>query len=139
MSQQRESDVAGKKRPTKQERDWFLDKLNEWRGRLFLHAWEIDATFRQDNKEGCDGVLAEVTVDPVYMLANIVVYKDFWDRSEERREKAIIHELCHCHTENMWNIARSLRNGVMYSECHIHDELEHLTQMFANCVMYGRK
>ena len=111
----------------KRVRQW----LEKWRTRLFLHEWFIrfdyPDTDPQPTMSGGE-VLAEAEVSVPYKMLTVKLYKPFFRKGLKTQEHSLVHELCHAHTQEMWDIAGSLRNGVMYHDYQVRDAVEALTQ-----------
>ena len=124
--------MTGNKPTATQERQ-LKRWLDKWRSRLFLHEWFVHFDYPEvcPDAHGSDlECLAEVSVDTVYkqMKIKIKIYAAFFKKSLKIQEHALVHELCHAHTQELWDIASSLRNGVMYHDYQIRDSVETLTQ-----------
>lgn len=123
------------KAPSDKSRKEVSRYIDKWRSRLFLHEWFIDVDYPKEDLVLDDGrsgdVLAEVDPDPVYKNARIKIYPAWFRKERKVREFAVVHELCHCHTQEMRGIAGSLKNGVLYHDHQIADANESLTQRVA--------
>ncbi len=114
-----------------------------WRHRLNLGEWHIDvqmqtANLQQDPQEPGD-CLADCSPDPVYLQATIRIFPAWGLRTPEKREAAIIHELCHCLTQEARDLINRSRmeNNVTQAETRI--TIERLTQRIANAVLWRDK
>jgi hypothetical protein len=112
-----------------------VDKiLAKWRPRLFLGEWSIDVQFPEEGPDGGVGydIVAECYPDPVYMIATIKVHKAWFKHPPKAREFAIAHELVHCHTQELWNIADRQANGYAIPRQMVTEAVERLTQRITN-------
>lgn len=116
--------------------------VEKWRGKLFLNEWYFDVqTMKQDEYEtfgvGVGEPLCRVSVDPVYLTAVIQVFPAFFRKSTDVQEQAIVHEMCHCFTQEAWNAMRNLIAGNIVTEREQREIVERLTQRITNAVYYG--
>lgn len=118
----------------KAKRKFCKDIVNKWRSRLFLGEWFIDLCYASTDKDEQPGgrPAAECRADPVYMQATITIYPCFWNSDVDRRIHMLVHELCHCHTQSVWNIIKNFSNGFYTVPDDVHAEIEILTQRMAN-------
>jgi hypothetical protein len=123
--------------PTPKERKEIQRLIDKWRPRLFLSEWYFNLEYPTENcsnKEGYN-TLADISPDVVYLNALIRVYPAFFKKSKQAQEEAIVHELCHCITQYLWDTALRLRNGYNVHEMAIQDEVERATQRIANVAL----
>jgi hypothetical protein len=115
-------------------RKWARATLEKARARLFLDEWHIDLVLAKKDKEMQNGgrPAAECWADPVYMQATITLYPCFWNSHLARREHIIKHELNHCHTQRIWDMAHGFLNGQFCTPEEIRKEIESLTQRITN-------
>lgn len=113
--------------------------IEKWRGRLFLRGWFVDTRFVDEDKpiEGCPGssVYAEVHVDHVYLRAHITVFPCWRAAPKDVREHVIVHELCHCLTQQAWDAISKLRDGVLVTAQEAREIIEKLTQRISYVAM----
>lgn len=96
----------------KAEVDRLIDK---WRPLLFLSAWTIDLKYAgeaDDDDSEVAATAADICADWVYSQATITFYPGYFKELEWKREKLLVHELCHCITEP----TRFLSKAVMCGE-----------------------
>lgn len=120
-------------KPTDKQRKEVTKIVEKWRRRLFLHEWFVDVSYAKEDIR-CDGpgeVVASIESDPVYKNAEITIYPAWFTRSPKRRELALVHELCHCHTQAVANNMHNMRNGTQVFDHDIRDHIEELTQRMA--------
>lgn len=122
-------------KPSKKLAHKWIDK---WRHILLLNEWHFDLFYPDKDHADCD-VMADINVDPVYLRAAINLYPKWFRASEYDAEHALVHELCHCFTQELWNAAKSLQRGVIYHEHHLSDCAERLTQRITNAMFADRK
>lgn len=117
--------VAGK--------DVVANLIQEWRPKLLLQGWEINVEYMGMDKDGRsssdpDRPSADVNPDPVYMKAHIRIYPRFFELDEHQQRECIVHELVHCHTCSLANIALNFLDGEFTDKGTITAEYEQLTQ-----------
>lgn len=119
---------------TKAQRQFCKRVINKWRSRMFLGEWFIDLVFESADMDSQPGGRPSATcwADPVYMQATITVYPCFWNAPIDRRIHMLVHEMAHCHTQSMWNVAKCLHMGELITPDNIRCEIENLTQRIAN-------
>lgn len=125
-------------KPTSAQTREVLKILDKWKRKLLLNEWFIDTIFPAEYCEGTpDGynVLADTSVDPVYLNAKIRFYPAFFEAPNDVREHAVVHELCHCLTQEAWDNMGKLYRGEMVSGCQQRDIIERLTQRISNVAM----
>jgi len=112
--------------------------LQTWRRRLLLNEWyfNLDYPLQDVGMSDDRSVLCEVSVDPVYLKANIKVFPAWFTRSKDVREHALVHEMCHCFTQEVWNLMDSQHNGVTVHAHMQRDSIERLTQRITNAVFW---
>lgn len=115
--------------------------VEKWRPRLFLGEWHISLSYPKEDVEarGSGQCLAEVSVNPVYMNAVISIYPALFKKTNEVQEHAIVHELCHCLTQEVWELMDMQHRGAAVGEHFQRESVERLTQRIANAVFYGPK
>lgn len=112
--------------------------VSEFQKRLNLHTWKFELRFHDKDKfdhKSSSWSCAEIWADPVYKKAQI----DFYPKLLEQRDTVgvsvfrdmICHEMCHCLTEWLSNIAKCR----FLVEWEIMDECENLTQKIAVIVL----
>ena len=114
--------------------------IEKWRPKLFLGEWHFDVQHAKeaDPTDAHDlDTLACVNADPVYKLAVITVYPAWYAKRPDVREHAIVHEMCHCLTEEVWRLAQRLQEGYAIHPNLVHEAVEKCTQRIANAVFYG--
>jgi len=105
--------------------------VNKWRKWLLLNEWHYDIDFAEEDD---DGTIATIDVNEVYLKARITFYPVFFTRSKEKQERTVIHELCHCLTEKVWNMMDQQHNGYLHHKLQQKDAIETLTQRICNAV-----
>jgi hypothetical protein len=108
--------------------------IEKWRPRLFLGEWFIELLFPEEDLGSENGysTLANVCADPTYLNAKIQVFPAFFAAPKDVREHAIVHELCHCLTQEAWDTAGRMRDGGLVNESELTKVVERLTQRIAN-------
>lgn len=124
------------KKPSLKKRKEISSMINKWRGNLLLDEWYIDVSYIQDDldNDDCAYTNADITADPVYLRAKIRLFPHFLEETLDVQERVILHELCHCHVQELWNIATKLKEGNLVHGGIISDIAERLTQRIANAV-----
>ena len=111
--------------------------LSKWKARLNLSEWQIEILHvnseAEDHKDdvGEGDTLARVFPDPVYLQAQIQLFPAFWKRTVREREAALVHELCHCITEELYNAVRASWRDEVVTRRDAGERLERLTQRIA--------
>lgn len=114
------------------ERDLIKKKIEYYRKRLNLHGWKFDITFSVNNKyEKWRNSMAEIVSDTIYQRWSVEIFPLLMTISRKHWkhmiDEAICHELAHCLTEWISNIASSR----FLQESEIEEEIEVLTQKIA--------
>lgn len=124
---------------SKKDRKRIQKIIEKWRPKLFLGEWFIDIQYPNEDRPevGVYEVIAEINADVKYMKALISVYPCWTDKNPLNQEMAIVHELCHCITQEMADIAHGQMNGVHYPSHVCTDAWERLTQRVCNVAMFG--
>lgn len=115
----------------------FLRILRKWQPKLFLQGWFFEVHFHYGSvkEQGDMHVLAEISVDTAYLKAHIHVYDAWFRAQKDIREHAIVHELCHCHTQDAWDNAGKLRDGFLVTDMELRNTIERLTQRISYIAM----
>ncbi len=125
------------------EREQFItEAVYKWRHKLFLTEWNIDVVQSKEEDTSPPGgtyTLADVHVIYPYKKATITIYPQFWHKDDETKEQALVHELCHCHTQDVWDVINSQHNGCLYPPHVVTDIIETLTQRMAIIAHSGDK
>jgi hypothetical protein len=103
--------------------------IKKWKSRMFLQEWMIEVKFAKEDR---DNFIADISACPVYLKAVITVYPCFKKLSADEKENAIIHELAHCHTQELFNLVERQGMGQMVPKDLAVEALERLTQRMAN-------
>lgn len=115
--------------------------VKKWRHKLFLGEWHFSFEVAKEDISG-DGngnVLAEISVNTVYMNAVIKTFPAYYRKSKEIQEHTIVHEMCHCITQDLWDAMDALINGRLITPKQQRDIIERTTQRIANLAFYGSK
>ena len=107
--------------------------MDKWRYRLLLNEWHFDLFYPDKELED---IVADINVDPVYLRAAINLYPKWFRSTDYDAEHSLVHEMCHCLTQELWNAAKSLQRGIVYHEHHLSDCAERLTQRITNAVFW---
>lgn len=113
------------------EKDRRIRKLiNKWRNALLLGEWEISHVFedRDGDETGGSRTVAEICVDYTYKNARITTFRNFWNYSHEEQDSIVCHELCHCHTQELWDFCIDFSNGRYHTPDDVWKAVETLTQ-----------
>lgn len=115
--------------------------IEKWRPKLFLGEWYFDVLYPPQPHPDSHMIdaMASISVNHVYMQAEISIYPGFFRAPADVREFAIVHELCHCHTQPMWNMATNLLDGQLITHKQSQEECERLTQRIANIAFWGKQ
>jgi len=126
--------------PTPKERKEVQRLINKWRPRLFLGEWYINLEYPTEDCSHKDGynTIADINTDTVYLNAKIRIYPAFFRKEKRVQEETIVHELCHIHTQELWDTALRLKNGYNVHEMAIQDSVEKTTQRVANIALNSK-
>jgi hypothetical protein len=115
--------------------------VNKWRSKLFLGEWYFSFCDAKEDitGDGNGNVIADISVNPVYMTAVIKTFPAYYRKDKDTQEHSIVHEMCHCITEESWDAMDALVNGRLVTPKQQRDIIERLTQRIANAVYYGKK
>ena len=127
------------KAPTKKQIAWVTKTLQTWREHLLLGEWYLHTAYMSDDIED-EHFLTNATInaDPVYLRAKIRIYPAFWKQDKDRRTRTLVHELCHCLTQETWNTTHHISNGNLVNDNTIRDQFERLTQRITNAIYLSR-
>lgn len=132
--------MTKKEKLEQQKRQAIYDIVHKWRDILMLNSWRIDCYFMD---KACDldtdtsEAYATISVLPEYMKASIKFYPSIFEKDEEQQTTAIVHELCHCITQESWDLIHDLRNGQLVTPNNARIVMERLTQTISNLVVQG--
>lgn len=115
-------------KPTEKQRNEIKRYVNKWRPKLFLGEWFFNTNFAVEDS----GAAATVKVDYVYLRADIMVFPCFWKHCQKEREEIIVHEMCHCISEEMYQASVQMANGFLVTANDAQDRRERLTQRITN-------
>jgi hypothetical protein len=118
---------------TKAQKTKYVAKLiDKWQEKLLLQFWDINFTLAKTDSD--DLWDADIRCDSVYRMGLITIYPRYWHLQEKYKEKAIVHELCHCIAEP---INRLLRVSNEVTSLHRIDTNENMVEHFTK-VLSGR-
>lgn len=105
--------------------------LRKWQKRMLLNEWFFEVFYPdqpyEENEQG--GIThATVNADPVYLKANVRLYPSWFSAPNDIREQIIVHELAHCMTQELRDLADKLRDGRLVTSLEINEVHERLTQ-----------
>ena len=129
-------------KPTKAQRAEVQKLIERWRPRLYLNEWHVDIVYMKDSAKpdpssvGGGQTLAAIQPDPVYLQARIEIYPEFWAEPPWQREKALVHELAHCLTQELFDLVRALWRDETVSQRDARERLERLTQRITHIAIY---
>ena len=127
------------KKATRKQRKWVQDILVEWKGRLFLHEWYIDVCYMSEDIDSDDNYTtnASISACPTYLKANIRIYPLFWEATEDKQIRCLVHELCHCLTQEIWDTIGHMQDGHFVNSNTSRNQIERLTQRISTAVFVG--
>lgn len=113
--------------------------VDKWRPRLLLGEWFFEIVYADKDIDGSHtcNVLAEVHSDPTYLKATITIYPAYLAAPPDIRERALVHEMCHCLTEEFKRLGEDLLAHQVVTAGHFNNVWERLTQRVANVSMGG--
>ena len=102
---------------------------------LFLNEWNIELVNSPEEhhatQNGVD-ILACNSADPNYLHAVVTLFPVFYTKPRDAQINTIIHELCHCITQEAWNCMIDLKEGQNIHDLTMRNMIEKLTQRIAN-------
>lgn len=130
---------------SKKQKSQIIKKLIEkWRPILFLGEWTISHKYvdnygpKSEQVKDADAA-AEIFVNYPYKLAHITTYNGFWEKDSDTQDSMLCHELCHCHTQELWDISTDFANGKYTTPDHVWKAVETLTQRISIIAKHGNK
>jgi hypothetical protein len=123
------------KAPTEAQRKRVIRFVNKYRHKLFLEKWDLNISYMRYNKSGSKAV-ADISINEEYFDAKICIYPRFWNLYVKDQEFAILHELCHCITEESFDVAANILQGSMTTHEAIRFTNERMTQTIAKILFY---
>lgn len=102
--------------------------INKWRPRLFLSEWFIDVVYEKDAQK----YMASADPDPVYLYCKLFLPTNFFKRPLKIQEEALVHELCHCITQEAYLLHIDSLNFKVVTQSHLEAVRERLTQRITN-------
>lgn len=127
---------------TKKQRSKYIKQLIEkWRPLLFLNEWNIFHEFVDDegSVQGGRNSAAEISVNFTYKSAHIKTFSGFWRETPDVQDDMICHELCHCHTQELWDFCVDFANGKHHTPDEVWRSVETLTQRISVISKYSGK
>lgn len=118
--------------PTKSARNKIHKLADKWRAQLLLNEWYFNFEYL---KEDSNNTYAHIVVNEKYVEARIYMYPMFWRASPEKQEEILVHELCHCFTQRIYNLMIDQSNYKMVTQETATHEWELLTQRIANVAL----
>ena len=112
--------------------------LQKWQKQLFLRGWNFELVFNEEAPPANENAMCYVSVSPEYMEATVFVNPSYYTAPNDVREHAICHELCHCHTQQLWNLAGYLLDGRLVTDRELRETTEKLTQQIAYIAMQDK-
>lgn len=116
---------------------WCESIVKIWQPILDLHSWRIDVKLMPEDTS--EKTYASCSVNQKYLEATIKVFPNFWSDDGRSKELDIIHELCHCHTQQMRDMLCEMSNGRYFVPQTIDYEWELLTQKMAYIAFKTKK
>lgn len=96
-----------RKMPTKKEQEKVKKWFKTWQTKLFLTHWTVEVMFSltSDPTGGEDTTLISCVPDLTYHILYVTVWQDFWGEPEDIQEERCVHELVHCATSPIGELA----------------------------------
>lgn len=112
--------------------------VRRWAPKLYLDEWRIRVTFPKNQLRHEDGFTnCDIMVDTTYLEARVRVFPSWFNYPADERELMLIHELCHIHTQELADVARSLLDGKLQTREQFRHAHERLTQRMAYIAQRG--
>jgi len=105
--------------------------LDEWNIEYYLMDRDIDDEVNVTT-------YADTIILPEYLTCSMRIYPSFFRKIQKLRADTIAHELAHCHTQVLFNMAKDLTRGISHAMCDISDAHELLTQRMANLALRSK-
>jgi len=107
--------------------------VEKWRDKLLLNEWSFDVQLMESDKTS-DGYreLASITACHVYFKGNIKIYPLFFLSRLKVQEQNLVHELCHCFTQDAWDAMADLHYGKLVTPDSQRIIIERLTERIAS-------
>lgn len=123
-------------KPTKLQKASVEALIEKWRPLLFLNEWHIKMGYSETPAPDDPGASAEIETDCTYKIATLTLFPLFFARRPEQQEHSVVHELCHC----ISGIVRNLAYKALVREKHVMwhtvaEADERCTQQFTNVIM----
>lgn len=125
------------KKLTEKQESFVRKTLQELQYALFLTEYKIDIGYAKDKSEKSPGLIAEISSSAVYFDAYITIYPLFWEKNEDERREALVHEMCHIYTQPYKHICCRMARGEMVTEQEEKNENEKLTTLIERVVSYA--
>lgn len=123
--------------PTKAEERKVKRWFKEWQKQLFLTHWTVEFFFAQqsDPSNKDDITLISCYPDITYHRLIVTIWQDFWGEEENTQIEVCIHELVHCATAPLGDLAaRSVRRGKAIKR-DVDNAEEQLTQWMTKVIL----
>ncbi len=112
--------------------------LRKWSQRLFLGEWYFELEFPKKQSKNSELItVADINPNPTYLEAKIRIYPEWFKCAPKAREFTLVHELCHCLTEELYSLIEDQIEGRLVTKNHSSEVLEKLTQRIANVAFQG--
>ncbi len=122
--------------------DEVTKHIHKWSIHLFLTEWKFTlSSTKEDDEKQDDSTVLTVEVLVPYKKAHVTVHKEYLSCTPRDREEAVLHELFHCHTEQITNLSVRLMNDKSVTRGELEETNETLTQTLTNILFkafYGR-
>lgn len=115
-------------------RKWVLDTVAHWKQELNLQGWKF--LIKMDAKVE-EGVALEIGIQSDYERATIFISTLFWNNetcAPQFREQMVVHELCHCLTEECYDLLLAQINDKHVTHREVNLARERLTERIAQIV-----
>lgn len=122
--------------PTKKEQERIKRWTKEWQKKLLLTHWTIELVFSptSDPENVDDCTTLSCVPDLTYHRLLVTVWQDFWGETEDDQRKILVHELAHCGTAPLGELAaRAIRRKQAIRK-DVDNAEEQLTQWITNVI-----
>ena len=98
-----------------------------------VQNYSTKLTFPKTDEEAWENkcVACDIVYDFIYRTINIRIFPTFFLCSKEEQVKWLIHELCHCRTDDLADCAENLHNGSLVTMEQIRHAKENTTEYMA--------
>jgi hypothetical protein len=129
--------------PDRKIKEWVEERIAYWGDKLLLNNWSFGVIYAKDSYPDEDPNTvryADIGCDTSRRRGMITFYPEFFkERTKSVQEKTIIHELCHCITDEMNYLHWKLSCDRLVTNRERLDARERATEHIAEIVLRMKK